>query len=57
MATNKLNKNCSVNLIIISARDIGSGILMSQNSEIEKAYRRLVEKTVEAIRNADSRQH
>ena len=57
MATNKLNKTCSVNLIIISARDIGSGILMSQNSEIEKAYRRLVEKTVEAIRNADSRQH
>ena len=57
MAINKLNKNCSVDLIIISARDIGAGILMSQNSEIEKADRRLVEKTVEAIKDADSRQH
>ena len=57
MATNKLNKNCSVDLIIISARDIGSGILMSQNSKIEKAYRRLVEKTVEAIKDIDSSQH
>ena len=57
MATNKLKKNCSVDLIIISARNIGSGILMSQNSEVEKAYRRLVEKTVEAIRDADSSQH
>ena len=57
MATSKLNKNCSVNLIIISARDIGTGILRSQNSEIEKAYRRLVEKTVEAIKDVDSSQH
>ena len=57
MPTNKLNKNCSVNLIIISARDIGAGILLSQNSEIEKAYRRLVEKTVEAIKDVDSSQH
>ena len=57
MATNKLNKNCSGDLIIISARDIGGGILMSQNSEIEKADRRLVEKTVEAIKDVDSSQH
>ncbi len=57
MATNKLNKNCSVDLIIISARDVGAEILMSQNSEIEKAYRRLVEKTVEAIKDVDFSQH
>ena len=57
MATNKLYENCRVDLIIISARDIGAGILMSQNSETEKAYRRLVEKTVEAIKDADSSQH
>ena len=55
MVTNKLNKNCSVDLKITSARNVSVEILMSQNSEIEKADRRLVKKTVEAIRNADSR--
>ena len=57
MATNKPNKNCNVDLIIISARDIDAKFFIAQNSEIEKAYRRLVEKTVEAFRDADSRQH
>jgi hypothetical protein len=57
MATDKLDKNCNVDLIIISARDIGAGFFIAQNSEIEKADRRLVEKTVEAIRDANSRQH
>ena len=56
MTTNKLNKNCNVDLIIISARDIDAEFFIARNSEIEKAYRRLVEKTVEAIRDADSRQ-
>ena len=57
MATNKPNKNCNVDLIIISVRDIGAEFFIARNSEVEKAYRRLVEKTVEAIRDADSSQH
>ena len=57
MATNKPNKNCNVDLIIISARDIGAEFFIARNSEVEKAYRRLFEKTVEAIRDADSIQH
>ena len=56
MATNKLNKNCSVDLKIISAKNVSVEILMAQGSQIKKAYRRLVDKTVEAIRDANSRQ-
>lgn len=54
MATNKLNKNCSVDLKFISAGNTGAKVLMAQNSQIEKAYRRLVNKTLETIRDADS---
>ena len=56
MATNKLNKNCSVDLKITSAKNVSGEILMAQGSQIKKAYRRLVDKTVEVIRDADSRQ-
>ena len=56
MATNKLDENCRTDLIIIRARDIGTKLLMVHKSEIEKAYRYLVNKTVEAIRDVDSRQ-
>lgn len=41
MATNKLSKNCNMDLIIISARNIGAEFFIAQNSEVEKAYRRL----------------
>ena len=57
MATNKLYENCNVDLIIISARDMGAEFFIAQNSEVEKAYRHLVNKTVEAFRDADSSQH
>ncbi len=56
MATDKLDKNCRMDLIIICAKDIGATNLMVHNSEIEKAYRYLVNKTVEAFRDVDSRQ-
>ncbi|WP_009631105.1 hypothetical protein [Synechocystis sp. PCC 7509] len=56
MATNKLNKNCRADLKFISAGNTGAKILMAQNSQIEQAYRRLVNKTLEAIRDVDSRQ-
>ncbi len=57
MVKKKLNKNCSVDLKITSARNVSVEILMAQDSQIKKAYRHMVNKTVEAIRNADSRQH
>jgi hypothetical protein len=57
MATNKLDIKCGVDLIIISARNIGAEFFIAENSEIEKAYRHLVNKTVEAFRDADSSQH
>ena len=57
MATNKLNKNCSVDLRITSARNVSVDILMAQNSRIKKVDRHMVNKTVEVMRNADSRQH
>ena len=57
MATNKLNKNCSVNLIIISARNVSGEILMAQERQIKKAYRHMVNTTLEAIRDADACQH
>ena len=57
MAKNKSNKKCARDLRITSARNVNVGFLMVQNSQIEKAYRRLIDKTVEAIRDADSRQH
>lgn len=57
MAINKLDENCRTDLMIIRAREIGAEILMAQNSELEKVYRHMVNKTVEALRDADSRQH
>ena len=57
MATNKLNKNCSVDLKITSARNVSVEILIVQNSEIEKAYRHMVNTTLEAIKDVDSSQH
>lgn len=55
MPTSKLNENYNLDLIIISARNIGAEFFIAQNSEMEKAYRRLVEKTVEALRDVNSR--
>ncbi len=57
MATNKLKKNCSVDLILTSARNVSVEILMAQERQIKEAYRHMINKTVEAMRNANSRQH
>ncbi len=57
MTTNKLNKNRSVDLRITSARNVSVEILMAQDSHIKEAYRHMINKTVEAMRNANSSQH
>ncbi len=46
-----------MDLILTSARNVSVEILMAQDSQIKKAYRHMVNKTVEAMKNADSRQH
>ena len=57
MATNKLNKNFVLDLRITSARNVSVEILIAQERQIKKAYHHMVNKTVEAMRNANSRQH
>ncbi len=57
MAKNKPDKKCAVDLKITSARNVSVEILMAQNSEIEKAHCHIINKTLEAIRDADSCQH
>jgi hypothetical protein len=56
MATNKLDKICSVDFKFICARNVSVEILMAQERQIEKAHRHMINKTLGAIRDADSRQ-
>ena len=57
MTTNKLDKNCAVDLIITSTRNVSGEILMAQSIRIKEVHCQMVNKTLEAIRDANSRQH
>jgi hypothetical protein len=57
MVKKKLNKNCAVDLKITSARNVSVEILMAQERQVEKADRHMVNKTLRAFRDANSRQH